>query len=84
MLGILVGAAIGTKNLLVAPTVLITAYVIFRRFGARIVVAFGSVAVAFVLVWMVIWDFRKAYQQSIQYHLEKARAKRSDFDGTSS
>lgn len=79
MLGILVGAAIGTKNLLVAPTVLITAYVIFRRFGARIVVAFGSVAVAFVLVWMVIWDFRKAYQQSIQYHLEKSTSQTLGF-----
>ena len=70
-LGVLTGFALGTKNLLVLPIFAIVALIVHREFGLRTVVAFGTIGLTFVLAWMAIWDFKKAYQQSIQYHLEK-------------
>ncbi|MFN8036090.1 MAG: hypothetical protein U0V73_09170 [Acidimicrobiia bacterium] len=71
LVGLLCGAAVSTKSLLVGPAVL-TAWVIVlgaRRW--RHVAAVPVVAASVLVLAALPWGWRDVYDQSVRYHLDK-------------
>ncbi len=71
-IGVLLGFAVGTKNLLVLPTTLLVAWMLWKHAGFRSLLLAASTSAAVVIGGMFLWGLRPTYQQSIQYHLEKS------------
>lgn len=68
VIGLLAGAAVAVKSLLVLPAVLVAALVVLAAGRRRDVAAAGLAAAALVVAATVPWGVAEVYQQSVAYH----------------
>ncbi len=68
--GILLGAALSVKNLLVAPTAVPVAMLLLSTRRPRLVVVAAISAVAVGLATALPWGLARVWDQSVTYHLE--------------
>lgn len=68
VIGLLAGAALAVKSLLVMPAVLVAALVVVAAGRRRDVAAAGVAAAVLVVAATLPWGVAKVYQQSVAYH----------------
>ncbi len=69
-IGVLVGAALSVKNLLVAPTVVPIALLLLGTRRPRLVATAAGSAIATALAAALPWGLARVWDQSVTYHLE--------------